>query len=532
MKEGSRIVTEMKVATLVAVAALVSLFFQGCLRGSDERRQLAHAEQLLRSDSPAQARAVLDSIDASSLNNDDYAWRSLLDLQTSYKLYEPVPPDSSISVCVDYWKERGNSSRHCLALCYRGLTRFSAGNLEGAAIDLKNAESLADHSGDLYLKNRVYSSLAAVNYTSGIDTLTLYYARKELATGREAGDKGWILYAYNHLACAYDMMRRPDSVTKYIAAVIPLLDSVPPDSRAPHLSNVGSYYLQKGDTAKALEFGWRSREARHISSNANLLAGIYFNKGDTARAAQIWKEADREGSLDDRIQIASSMARHYYERGYFQESGEINIRLNALKDSLFAQDKTIKLQQLQLDYDHAEKMQQSRRSIWILAIVFSVIILLAAVIFLLARRRYVSRILNASKAVEDSERRIESLEDMIDSHDKKIKSLRRKMQMEADRQSDTITRGKVLYETIRGGATTINWSKEQFRDFLAYYKVLNPELFEKMDAEYTRLSAGNRFMLALWDMGLDNTEVARILCISAGSLRSARSRLKAKRLPS
>lgn len=515
---------------LVIAAILSCLSFQGCRQGYTEKNQLARAERLLRADSPAEARALLDSIDVSRLDNDGYALRRLLDIQTSYKLYEPVPSDSSITACVEYWEKRGNKSRHCLALCYRGLTRYSDGNLEGAALDLKHAETIAEHIGDLYLRNRVYSSLTAVNYTSGIDTLTLYYAHKELQTGREAGNKGWILYAYNHLACAYDMMRRPDSVSRYIEAVIPLLDSVPPDSRADHLSNVGTYYLQNGDTARALEFGWRSREARHLSSNAILLADIYFNRGDTTRTAQIWKEAEDEGSLDDRIHIASAKAGQYYRKGYYRQAGEINMHLNVLKDSLLTQSKTIQLQQLQLDYDHREKMQRSRRSIWIMAVAFSVIILLAVGIFVSSRRRYADRILHASRAVEDSEKRIETLENMIDNHDREIKSLRRKMALEAERQSDTITRGKVLYESLGSGATTINWKKAQFEDFLAYYKVLNPVFFEKIDKEYTGLSSGNRFMLALHDMGVDSNDMARILCISASSLRSARSRLRAKRI--
>lgn len=515
--------------TLVVAVIMSCLTFNGCVRGDSERNQLARAEWLLRSDSPVEARALLDSIDVSRLDNDEYAWRRLLDIQTAYKLYQPVPADSSITSLVDYWEKRGNKPRHCLALCYRGLTRNSDGNLEGAALDLKHAETIAESLGDLYLRNRVYSSLAAVNYTSGIDTLTLLYARKELQTGKEAGNKGWILYAYNHLACSFDMMRRPDSVASYIEAVIPLLDSVPPNSRADHLSNVGTYYLMNGDTARALEFGWRSREAKHLSSNANLLARIYFSRGDTVRAMQIWREADNEGSLDDRIHIAAAMAEQFYSKGYYQQAGETNIRLNRLKDSLLTQGKTIQLQQLQLDYDHREKMQRSRRSIWAMAIAFSLIILLAVGIFVISKRRYAIRIITASRAVKDSEKRIETLENMIDNHDREIKSLRRKMALEAERQSDMIARGKVLYESLGSGATTINWKKAQFEDFLAYYKVLNPDFFESIDKEYTGLSSGNRFMLALQDMGLDNNEMARILCISASSLRSARSRLKSKR---
>lgn len=49
-----------------------------------------------------------------------------------------------------------------------------------------------------------------------------------------------------------------------------------------------------------------------------------------------------------------------------------------------------------------------------------------------------------------------------------------------------------------------------------------------MEREYKPLSAGNRFLLILTDMGLDSERICAILGISAGSLRSARSRLRGK----
>lgn len=51
-----------------------------------------------------------------------------------------------------------------------------------------------------------------------------------------------------------------------------------------------------------------------------------------------------------------------------------------------------------------------------------------------------------------------------------------------------------------------------------------------MEQNYRGLSTGNRFLLTLLDMGLDNPTIERILGISSVSLRSARSRLKSKRI--
>lgn len=250
-----------------------------CTGGHDAGRLLDRADSLLRSDRPEEARMILDSIDVSALSEDEYAYHRLLDIQTSYKLYAPVPSDSTITACVDYWRARNNKSRECLALCYRGLTRYSDGKLEEAASDLKAAESLALGLNDIYLMNKAFSSLTAVNYASGNNPMTFKYAFKELETGRQTGNDRWTAYAYNHLACAYARVKMEDSIYFYIRSIIPLLDKLSDREKAPDLSNIGLYYLNLGDTARALEFGWKSRQALPIASNANLLARIYFSRG-------------------------------------------------------------------------------------------------------------------------------------------------------------------------------------------------------------------------------------------------------------
>ena len=247
--------------------------------------------------------------------------------------------------------------------------------------------------------NKAFSSLTAVNYASGNNPMTFKYAFKELETGRQTGNDRWTAYAYNHLACAYARVKMEDSIYFYIRSIIPLLDKLSDREKAPDLSNIGLYYLNLGDTARALEFGWKSRQALPIASNANLLARIYFSRGETARADSIWDEAFRSGDLDAKIRIADIRSAEYYRKGMFRESGEQNVILGELKDSVYRQGQSFRLQQLQLDYDHREKMDKSRMQTTVLAVLFMLIVVATLVTIIVLRNRNRSRMTDSADAI-------------------------------------------------------------------------------------------------------------------------------------
>ncbi len=513
------------------LTAAMAIALTGCGDGGEAKRRLDMVDTLLRTDRPQEARELIDSINPDELDNDGYEKLRLLDIQTSYKLYQPVPSDSSISANVAYWKNRGNLELECLSLCYRGMTRYSDGRHDDATADFKTAESLLGKIDDDYLKNRVYGSLTMVNYAAENYPKALEYARKEYETAGRMANNNQKAHAYNHLSCIYFKMGVGDSVMQYIKAVIPLLDDIPADLRAPHLSNVGLYYLNLGDTIKALEFGWRSRGVRPIASSANLLARVYFNRGEIDKADSIWDEAASQSSLAELISLTRTRANEYYGRGMYREAGEYNMQLDRLKDSLYRQNDAIRLQQLQLDYDHRERMDRSKNVSLSLVILTIVLILSAILVIYVLRKRYTRRIYDAARTIDEFQKQIDSLEALKHSYDREITSLRRKMEDEVRRQNDTIARGKQLYESLTDeGANTASWHKNDFGDFLSYYRVINPRLFEDMEQNYRGLSTGNRFLLTLLDMGLDNPTIERILGISSVSLRSARSRLKSKRI--
>ena len=261
------------------------------------------------------------------------------------------------------------------------------------------------------------------------------------------------------------------------------------------------------------------------------MARIYFNRGETARADSIWDKAFAAGDIDAKIRIADIRASEYYKKGLFRESGEQNVILTELKDSVYRQGQSFRLQQLQLDYDHREKMEKSRLMTTVLTILFIVIAIAAAAIIITLRNRNHNRMTDSTETIRRYRQRIAALEDSTRNHDRELKSLRRKIESEVKRNNEMIVRGKALYDKLKdGNETTVSWQKGDFDDFFTYYRVLNPEIFGVMDNEYKALSSGNRFLLILTDMGLDNDHICAILGISAGSLRSARSRLRGKHI--
>ncbi len=340
------------------------------------------------------------------MNSNDYACYILLLAQASFKQGHSYASDSLLYETARYFVKNGDKDRQCLATLYAGMIRFSNNDLEGAAIRLKQAEHLLEYITDKYMHNKVYAALTALNYAVANDSLGLMYARKELASAIAMRDNVQLSFAYNHLACLYSRLGNRDSLMHYISAVEPLIPYMPRYARVQNLSNVGFYYQMLGDSVKGEEYIRQSYKTEPIVANSNLLAKIYFNRGDTASAMNIWRNALTAADAAGEAELRGAMARILYEAGKYKESGDNSTRADFLNDSLQLERKARKANVLQLDYDHRMSMEKARRNSRVAVAVLICVILGAAaiIIVIIAGSRH------ADAVKEDYKNRIDDLE--------------------------------------------------------------------------------------------------------------------------
>lgn len=492
--------------------------------------QLSSIDNLLKEDKVDSAYQKLKDINPHKLNDKEKNYFNLLYTEALYRSFRPIGSDSLINTCIDFYNQHGASKvKLCEAYFYKGMILFSLNRSEQAVVNLKEAEKLAKDLPDENLKHKIYNGLVTVNYSTANYELAMKYARRELASAQKTSNKLWLAHAYNHMSCMYDKSGNRDSSFYYIKKVIPFISQIPKDAQVYHLSNIGLYYLHNGDTLRAKEYLQKACLVSPLPDPCNLLARIYYSEGNTKEAFLLWNKTLKRCDLESSIQIKETMLDLLYHSGKYKDAGKIATEIKLLKDSLVHQQQTIKIQELQLDYDHQQAINNTHNTIVKLITTFTIITIIVCIGFFVYRRNIKKEDYSRLLLIKQYNERIAELEASGRSLSKEMNDLQQELNDAEERKTDSLICGHALYESILKGTTTVSWTKNDFECFLEYYKVMNKNLFIKLDADYINLSTLNKFLLVLQDMNMDNEQIKHILGFSTGALRSARFRIRSKR---
>lgn len=98
------------------------------------------------------------------------------------------------------------------------------------------------------------------------------------------------------------------------------------------------------------------------------------------------------------------------------------------------------------------------------------------------------------------------------------------------KQAAILAKGHEHYNNIVAGGRTALWKKEDFENFIEYYKVIDLQYVLHLETEYNNLSHTNKFFMILLHMGMSEEEVQRALGLSNGAFRTIKYRIKKKQL--
>lgn len=90
--------------------------------------------------------------------------------------------------------------------------------------------------------------------------------------------------------------------------------------------------------------------------------------------------------------------------------------------------------------------------------------------------------------------------------------------------------GESLYNHLMIGGVTYEWTSEQIRTLIEYYKLQNYPLINRLESEYDNLPLNHILFEILVDMGKSDQEIQRIMNISQTTIRSYRFRIKSKKI--
>lgn len=196
-----------------------------------------------------------------------------------------------INESVAYFDRCGDKRRRARALVQLALCLYDNGQLHDAVLNLKIAEEAAAGTDDSFLSFRVAAALAQINIVTGHHDLVMKYRRMELDAARRTGSTDYVARAWNDMATEYMRINRTDSFMMCMNHCRPLLPKAGPEVQSLIRTNLGCYYMNSDDTARAnrlLTMAYVGCPDRMASLR---LGDIYAAANDMKRAERMWYDA-------------------------------------------------------------------------------------------------------------------------------------------------------------------------------------------------------------------------------------------------
>lgn len=519
------------------VCVTVVLFLACCDSHKGElKTQLELADSLVNEENYEEASEVFNNIDIETLLEDeDKALYYLLKLQTDFTLGKETKLDTLIDFSIDYYNGIGNYEKLSRAYYYKGMSKFRSGDVNESLFFMKEAEMMEKKANVAWLRYAIYLNMSFINNSLGTNRTALHYARKALDCAMENNNVQWICFAYNNIANSYDGLGKRDSAFFYIEKIMPYLDKIKETTvRAGYLTNIGYLYYDKKNYAKAESL---LRRALALSVNPTTqinLAKTCYMLGKDAEGDTLFNKAWPEASDEEKVEILQFRAAQAEKSGDFATSSRLYKDAHAMQDSVRRNMKTEETVMAQSDYERDRYKERVNRSVVAAgAAVLACVALLVATLVIY----YQKRINRAKKTITEGNRliteyteKISELERQDASHADKVSDLKQKIRKLRNDQATVLGNGQRLYDDIAAGGTTATWKKKEFDEFIEFYRLNHADAVADAENNYRRLPSSNIFYLLLVDMQRNDADVQRIMCMTAGALRTMKSRINAKKV--
>ena len=503
----------------------------GCNRQSTYERILVEADSLIEQQTDSALNLLNGMTDILEKGDDSSrAYYILLLTQARYKCYQPVLPDSLMRFAVRYYENSGNASMICRSYYYLAMPLYEKGQKEEALLLLKKGETIAAKEHDMCYMAKYHESLCMVNYDSQNHHLMLKYAKLSLDDAENLKDTIKIIRNLSHVSTAYYRLGNYPEAKKYILKSLALIDSIDKETKAYILTNVGILYHTAGNIEYSRLFLEKAVCAKPLPHTFAELGNIYAESGDMGKAEKNWKIALNAGDSQTVIDVLTSMQDYYEQQKNYKLAIEINHKKEALKDSILSVSKQEALAEIQHKYDSQVKENKYYKVLtWLFGCILFFILLTLVLIY--AFRWSISKFTNQlsvkEEVIRDAQRKITMLRDMDGEHNEEIAALQDQIVTIQKQTFEQLGRGREIYNKIVEGGKLSSTDKEQY--LIEYYAILHYETFASWMRMYKDLSTRLLTFLILQDMGKSNAEIEQILSVTNSSLRSIKTRLKAKK---
>ena len=521
--------------------------------------RLDQVDSLIVKEQYDSAYVVLNHLSKTAMSEEDEAHYYLLSTQLGYLTHQSLPSDSLLDLALAYYKKVENIEKLADVYYFKSYRSEVDNDYPQAILYGKMAERLAMNTQNYRLKYKIIESLAYLNSFCGNNQLYLLYSKNALDIAKKIQNKSWMMYSYNNIGFAFYNLDQSDSAYYYIEKAIPYLKYVE-DDKAVFFMNIGMLY-KNANLKKAKFYFEKSITYNELPEAIEHLADVYYAEGKKEDAYKLWKKALTKNSKYEKDNLIHSILSYDIERGKLDEASKYVDEVIAIKDSIIYQLRNDTIKDLQLRFDHEVAMHEADKKLMsaqrLLMGLVLVMVLMALYIFIRkkkeeARQRdhqmqlfaYTTEINQLKAYKNDALVQIRELESNKDLYHQKINQLEEDARNAEDAiqrlnkdikkllqdEAPKLKKGKMLYDHIIEGKTSVSWSSKEESLFNNYYAAINYQSYNRLRKvkRAAKLSPHNMFYLILKEMGKSDEEIRSIMAISQEGLRTLRSRTKPK----
>ena len=513
---------------------LVALLI-GC-GGGPTAKTLVEIDSLLAAEKNDSAYQIISTYDAASFQNEaDRAYYNLLMTHAAVVSYHWPASDSLINEAIRYYKRKGDKERLTDSYYYLANQYMHQEDWQKSIETLKLAEEQVEQTGSDWLKCKVYDALALVNERTANYQLTLDYEKKALGYALRVGRRSTIGYAYSEIAQAFAFMEQVDSAAYYTDQMIPYLDDlirVEGENFDPiFLSNIGYNYMSVGRYEEAEDYLAQSLKIKETAAAYEDLAWIYHKKGDDEQANLLRLKANAINDNWPKHKILYHLLQYDIEHQNLEGAERKLYRIMAISDSLRKVDADRTVLEYQWKFDTLVAQEAHRRWLtWGGTALGSLLFVIVLLMVYMRNRRAKERLVLTEQQMLISSyvNEIAQLKSQQADSDttQQIAELNEKIRELVEQESPGLLKGKLLYEDIKNGGTTSGWSNDDYKCFIDYYKAIDFPAYSRLQKKYQPKTAHNTFFLILYEMGLEDKDVRRIMGITQEAVRSTRYRIQ------
>ena len=523
--------TGKRIAWLLPLVAL----FLGC-GGEPTARELAEIDSLLAAEKNDSAYQIISSYDAASFKKEaDLAYYNLLMTHAAVVSYHWPASDSLINEAIRYYKRMGDKERLGDSYYYLANQYMHQEDWQKSIETLKLAEEQVEQTESDWLKCKVYDALALVNERTANYQLTLDYEKRALGYALRVGRRSTIGYTYSEIAQAFAFMGQADSAAYYTDMQIPYLDDLiksDGENFSPiFLSNIGYNYMSVGRYEEAEEYLAQSLKIKETAVAYEYLAWIYHKKGDDEYANLLRLKANAINDNWPKHKILYHLLQYDIEHQNLEGAEQKLYRMMAISDSLHKaqMDRTVLEYQRQFDEQIAQEAHhQQLLKVIILAggLLFVILLLVLYIRYRRAKERLM--LTEQQMLISGYVNEIAQLKNLQADDDttQQIEELNSRIRELVEQESPRLVKGKMLYDEIKRDGTTSGWSNDDYKCFIDYYKAFDFAAFCRIQKRYSPKTAHNTFFLILYEMGLEDKDVRRIMGVTQEAIRSTRYRIQ------